>query len=173
MRGQEITDKLDQTGSGIADTITAGGSELADKLAKTGDRIFEVISVDGTKLSDKLMATGEGVADLIQNRTNALSETIDKAAGHIPGAVNHHFLANISPDGTFRSAGELREAFARTLGATRPDQAICYCGSGVTACHNLLAMAHAGLGPAPLFVGSWSEWSADPARPRETGPRPD
>jgi thiosulfate/3-mercaptopyruvate sulfurtransferase len=98
------------------------------------------------------------------------NETIDKAAGHIPGAVNHHFLANVGRDGTFRPADEVRAAFARTLGPEPPDEVICYCGSGVTACHNLLAMAHAGLEPAPLFVGSWSEWSADPARPRETGP---
>ena len=98
------------------------------------------------------------------------NETIDKAAGHIPGAINHHFLTNVGPDGVFRPVEELRAGFARTLGEARPDEVICYCGSGVTACHNLLAMAHAGLDIAPLFVGSWSEWSADPSRPRETGP---
>jgi thiosulfate/3-mercaptopyruvate sulfurtransferase len=62
----------------------------------------------------------------------------------------------------------LRQQFAEVLADHRPDQVVMYCGSGVTACHNLLAMEHAGLPGAKLYVGSWSEWSADPARPVET-----
>lgn len=97
-------------------------------------------------------------------------ETIDRVGGHIPGAVNHHYQTNVAGDGTFQPAEVLRAQFAETLRGRAPGEVICYCGSGVTACHNLLAMARAGLEGASLFVGSWSKWSSDPARPTETGP---
>lgn len=96
-------------------------------------------------------------------------EPIDRVAGHIPGAVNHYYRWNLSPDGTMLPPEELRARFARLLGDRRPQQAIVYCGSGVSACNNLLAMEQAGLPGARLYPGSWSEWSADPARPVETG----
>jgi thiosulfate/3-mercaptopyruvate sulfurtransferase len=92
------------------------------------------------------------------------NETIDKAAGHIPGASNHFFKSNIDAAGTFLPAEVLRENFLKTFAGARPEDVICYCGSGVTACNNLLAMEHAGLRGAKLYPGSWSEWSADPAR---------
>jgi len=97
-------------------------------------------------------------------------EPIDKKAGHIPTAVNHPFATNMSADGTFKTPEELRAHFAPTLGAVPPDQIVCYCGSGVTACHNLLAMEHAGLKGAKLYPGSWSEWSSDDTRPVAVGP---
>lgn len=96
-------------------------------------------------------------------------EPIDKAAGHIPGAINHPFKSSLSDAGTFKSAAELREQFKTSLGNLAPDRIVCYCGSGVTACHNLLALEHAGLPGAKLYAGSWSEWSADGERPIETG----
>ena len=96
-------------------------------------------------------------------------EPIDRVPGHIPGAVNHFFQQNIAADGTFRPAGDLRGALATALGSTPADQVVCYCGSGVTACHNLLAMELAGLHGARLYAGSWSEWSSDPSRPVERG----
>jgi thiosulfate/3-mercaptopyruvate sulfurtransferase len=95
------------------------------------------------------------------------SEPIDKAAGHIPGAVNHPFKSNVTKAGTFRSTEALRESFRTTLGGLSPDHIVSYCGSGVTACHNLLALEHAGLHGAKLYPGSWSEWSSDPGRPIE------
>jgi thiosulfate/3-mercaptopyruvate sulfurtransferase len=91
-------------------------------------------------------------------------EPIDPVAGHVPGAVNHPTSTVAGPDGRLLPAGELRAAFEHTLGAVPPTAAITMCGSGVTACHLLLAMEHAGLGGARLYVGSWSEWSRDPAR---------
>jgi thiosulfate/3-mercaptopyruvate sulfurtransferase len=91
-------------------------------------------------------------------------EPIDKVAGHIPSAVNHPFKSNLSASGTFKTPAELRTQFEVSLADVAPDHAVCYCGSGVTACHNLLALEHAGLHGAKLYAGSWSEWSADPSR---------
>ena len=96
-------------------------------------------------------------------------EPLDPVAGHIPGAVNHPVARNLQPDGTFRPAAELRAGFAALLG-TRPASVVVHqCGSGVTACHNALAMEVAGLPGARLYPGSWSEWCADPARPVARG----
>jgi thiosulfate/3-mercaptopyruvate sulfurtransferase len=103
-------------------------------------------------------------------RFEGRNETIDRVAGHIPGAVNHSYRRNVTEDGVMRPIETLREQFAETLHGRSPDQVVMYCGSGVTACQNLLAMEHAGLSGAKLYPGSWSEWSADPARPVETGP---
>ncbi len=95
------------------------------------------------------------------------TEPIDRVAGHIPGAVNHFYQRNLDDRGTFRTPEELRAAARATLGDTPPDRTICYCGSGVTACHILLALEHAGLRGGKLYPGSWSEWSSDPSRPVE------
>ena len=97
-------------------------------------------------------------------------EPIDPVAGRIPGARNRFNMDNVSPQGTFKSAGELRREFQAVLGDRAPSEAVHYCGSGVAACHNLLAMEVAGLPGGRLFAGSWSEWSADPKRPVEKGP---
>jgi thiosulfate/3-mercaptopyruvate sulfurtransferase len=97
------------------------------------------------------------------------SETIDRAAGHIPGAVNHFFKWNLNDDGTFRRPGEIRERLRESIGDVPPARLVCYCGSGVTACQNLLALEYAGLNGSRLYMGSWSEWSSDPSRPIETG----
>ena len=96
-------------------------------------------------------------------------EPLDARAGHIPGACNRFFKDNLAADGRFKPAGVLREEFTALL-QSRPAGAVVHqCGSGVTACHNLLAMAVAGLDGAALYPGSWSEWSADPTRPIAVG----
>lgn len=92
------------------------------------------------------------------------SEPIDPVAGHIPGAVNAFFMDNLSEDGLFLPPEQLRERFAPLLDGRPAQQAVFYCGSGVSACHNILAIAHAGLGSATLYPGSWSEWITDPKR---------
>jgi thiosulfate/3-mercaptopyruvate sulfurtransferase len=97
------------------------------------------------------------------------TEPIDKTPGHIPGAVNHFFQWNVNERGTFRTPEELRDRMRQSVGDAPADRIVCYCGSGVTACQNLLAMEHAGIPGAKLYPGSWSEWSADPARPVERG----
>lgn len=95
-------------------------------------------------------------------------EPIDPVAGHIPGAVNHFFQSNLA-DGTFRAPSDLRALFAQSLGDVSGSDIVCYCGSGVTAAQNLLALEHAGLKGARLYPGSWSEWVADGSRPIEKG----
>ena len=94
-------------------------------------------------------------------------EPLDKRAGHIPGARSRFFKDNLDAQGRFKPAAELRAAFA-AFGAP-PAQVVHQCGSGVTACHNLLAMEVAGLPGSALYPGSWSEWSSDPARPVAVG----
>jgi thiosulfate/3-mercaptopyruvate sulfurtransferase len=97
-------------------------------------------------------------------------EPLDQKAGHIPGARNFFFQSNLAGDKTFRTPEQLRDQWRVLLGGAEPSQVVMYCGSGVTACHNLLALEHAGLSGARIYPGSWSEWSSDPARPIETGP---
>jgi thiosulfate/3-mercaptopyruvate sulfurtransferase len=97
------------------------------------------------------------------------AEPIDPVAGRIPGALNRYCAENLSAHGTFKDAQALRREFLDVLGGAAPAQVVNYCGSGVAACHNLLAMEIAGLAGAKLYAGSWSEWIADPARPRESG----
>jgi len=97
-------------------------------------------------------------------------EPLDAQAGHIPGALNRFFGDNLGADGRFKPAAALRREFAALLGAAGSgDGVVHHCGSGVTACHNLLAMEVAGLGGSALYPGSWSEWSSDPARPVAKG----
>jgi len=92
-------------------------------------------------------------------------EPIDPVAGRIPGAKNRFNSDNVNADGTFKSPEELKAAFQSVIGERKPSEIVHYCGSGVAACHNALAMEIAGLTGSRVYIGSWSEWSADPARP--------
>jgi thiosulfate/3-mercaptopyruvate sulfurtransferase len=96
-------------------------------------------------------------------------EPLDPVAGHIPGALNRPYTQNVEADGTFKTPEALRREFAALIGETPPATIVNYCGSGVSACHNLLALEIAGLGGTMLYPGSWSEWCADPARPAARG----
>ena len=96
-------------------------------------------------------------------------EPIDPVAGHVPGALNHPSSGVVAADGRLLPPAELARAFAQSLGPVSAADTITMCGSGVTACHLLLAMEHAGLPGARLYPGSWSEWSRDPARPVARG----
>lgn len=98
-------------------------------------------------------------------------EPIDSVAGHIPGAFNRFFKINLNADLTMRPAAELKREFAALIGARAPENVVHQCGSGVTACANLLAMEYAGLTGSKLYAGSWSEWIADETRP-VVPPRP-
>lgn len=100
-----------------------------------------------------------------QERFAGRDEPIDPVAGHIPGALNRPFQHNLDGKGRFKPPAMLAQEYEALLGPRGPAEVVHMCGSGVTACHNLLAMEHAGLAGSRLYPGSWSEWLRDPARP--------
>ena len=102
-------------------------------------------------------------------RYNGSTEPMDPVAGHIPGAHNRFWKNNLGADGNFKSAAVLRAELSELLAGINPASTVHQCGSGVTACHNLLALEIAGLAGGKLYPGSWSEWCADSARPVATG----
>jgi thiosulfate/3-mercaptopyruvate sulfurtransferase len=104
-----------------------------------------------------------------EQRFSGEAEKIDPVAGHIPGAINWVYEENLDFDGTYLPADELRDAYTALLAGVAPEHVVHTCGSGVTACHNVLAMEIARLPGSRLYPGSWSEWITDPARPVATG----
>ncbi|KIO52548.1 sulfurtransferase [Flavobacterium hibernum] len=94
-----------------------------------------------------------------KNRFDGLTEPLDLIAGHIPGAINVPFSENLNEDGFYKSAEDLKQKYSEIIGDKKPENVIVHCGSGVTACHTLLAMDYAGIKIPKLYVGSWSEWS--------------
>jgi len=133
------------------------------------------------RAQDMAVDVGQVLADLQSDRMLILdarsperfrgeNETLDPVGGHIPGAVNRFYFDNLDDDGCFfKPAAELRAEFAELLAGRPAAQVVQQCGSGVTACHNLLAMELAGLSGSKLYPGSWSEWCADPSRPVARG----
>jgi thiosulfate/3-mercaptopyruvate sulfurtransferase len=108
-----------------------------------------------------------------EDRYAGENETLDPVAGHIPGALNRFYFDNLDDAGCFfKPADELRAEFVDLLDGREPTCVVQQCGSGVTACHNLLAMEIAGLSGSKLYPGSWSEWCSDPGRPVATGDQP-
>ena len=102
------------------------------------------------------------------DRFDGTNETIDPRGGHIPGALNAPCADNLTADGRFADRASLRRRFEPLLAGPGDRRTVCYCGSGVTAAHNILAMVHAGLPEPALYAGSWSEWITDPDNPVET-----
>ena len=128
-----------------------------------GSRLF-----DAARVQAHLAAGGTVLDARAAERFRGDIEPIDRVAGHVPGAINRPYADNLA-DGRFKSAAQLAREFNALLGARDADEVVAMCGSGVTACHHLLAMEHAGLPGAKLFTGSWSGWISDPARPVATG----
>ncbi|MCF2490955.1 sulfurtransferase [Dyadobacter sp. CY347] len=121
---------------------------------------YQLPRVDADEVADAAENQDFLVIDVRENyRYVGESEPIDLVAGHIPGAINIPFAGNLDKDGNFLSSEELAEKYKSALGSRDPKHVIVHCGSGVTACHTLLALADAGLEGAALYVGSWSEWS--------------
>ncbi|GAB1595807.1 sulfurtransferase [Lysobacter claricitrinus] len=147
--------------------IETGDVEASDVGAYAGafdhSRLLDTADVEAALLA------GDPVIDArAAERYRGDVEPLDRKAGHIPGAINRPFAMNLA-DGRFRPAHELRAAFDALLDGRTPQTLIASCGSGVTACHHLLAMEHAGLHGARLYKGSWSGWIEDDARPIATG----
>ena len=129
-----------------------------------GDSLVAMVDADGLQKSLGRVTLLDARAG---ERYRGEVEPLDKRAGHIPGARSRFFKDNLGADGRFKPAAELRAAFEAF--GTAPARVVHQCGSGVTACHNLLAMEAAGLSGSTLYPGSWSEWSADPLRPVAVG----
>lgn len=129
------------------------------ELAASADEVAALIGRPGWRLVDA-RAT---------ERYRGEIEPVDKVPGHIPGAANYPFKTSVDDRGLFLPAVELRRRLHEAIGEVETENVLCYCGSGVTACHTLLALERAGLHGARLYPGSWSEWSSDPQRPVALG----
>jgi len=142
----------------------------ADRDGRLGDRPSLVRMIDAPAVLANIDSRECLLVDARSpERYRGEIEPLDPVAGHIPGATNRPFQQNLRPDGRFKPAEVLRGEFATLLAGRAPGQVIQQCGSGVSACHNIIAMELAGLNGSALFPGSWSEWCADPARPVATG----
>ncbi len=154
---------------------TRAGMTLSDGVPRpstgnvaVGDPLVTLVTSDD--LVANLASQSRLVVDArAPERYRGEVEPLDPVAGHIPGAVNHPMALDLEADGRFKDAAALRAGFAATLGDRPPASVVQSCGSGVTACHNLLAMEIAGLPGAALYAGSWSAWCADPQRPVARG----
>lgn len=153
--------------------------ERENRPTRRGDEQRAAVAFDGApresmrQTIDQVQQRGSArilVDARAPERYEGRTEPLDRVPGHIPGARNYFFKQNLSSDGTMLPPATLHEQLSAVLGDAPADQVTMYCGSGVTACHNLLALEHAELPGARLYVGSWSEWSSDPARPVATGP---
>ena len=159
---------------GVAAWVAAGGTLVTESGAPATAPPYPERPALGATISADALAARLGRARLIDARAGERFrgevEPLDNAAGHIPGALNRFFKDNLdASNGRFKPAAQLRAEFAPLLGPAGAADVVHQCGSGVTACHNLLAMEHAGLAGSLLYAGSWSEWSADPARPVARG----
>ncbi len=147
----------------------------AEQALESGENLATAARFEGEPRSDRLVMLEEVASSplLIDSREPARYrgevEPIDPVAGHIPGAVNRCWKENLAENGCFLGSGQLKQQFSLIYTNTAAEDAVFYCGSGVTACHNLLAVSHAGLADARLYAGSWSEWCSSAARPVETG----
>jgi thiosulfate/3-mercaptopyruvate sulfurtransferase len=128
------------------------------------------LAVDAADVLRSLGRPGRVIVDArAPDRYRGENETLDPVGGRIPGSINRCFRENLDPRACFKPPAELRQAYAALLGAAAPDTVVHSCGSGVSACHNALAMEIAGLSGSRLYPGSWSEWCSDPTRPTEKG----
>lgn len=161
---------------GIGAWQAAGGALDTQSAPRTPAPVRELAPQAGWLVqADEVLASLQGRAPAVQlldarapDRFRGENETLDPVGGHIPGAANRFFQLNLQ-EGRFKPAQQLQAEFAAALPGQDLTQLVHQCGSGVTACHNLLALAHAGVPMGRLYAGSWSEWCADSSRPRAVG----
>jgi thiosulfate/3-mercaptopyruvate sulfurtransferase len=154
--------------------VGAGHPVTADEPAIAGTtfnpELQQQSTVDAAFIASHLHCQDIGILDARSaDRFRGENETLDAVGGHIPGAISRHFKHNLDEFGTFKPPATLEREFSSLLGNRSPDTVVHQCGSGVTACHNLLAMEIAGLSGSRLYPGSWSEWCADGRRPIAVG----
>lgn len=144
-------------------------SDLVRRRATTYSGNFDASRLLGAEQVHERLAEGELLLDARPaDRFRGENDFMDRVHGHVPGALNRPYSENMQ-EGRFKSPAQLAAEFRALLDGRSPEQAIMMCGSGVTACHNLLAMERAGLHGAKLYTGSWSGWIEDPARPIAQG----
>jgi thiosulfate/3-mercaptopyruvate sulfurtransferase len=167
--GHEAVALLD---GGLAAWQQAGGAVQSGAVTSPGLPPYRLRTPLVKTIEAAELAASLGTQPLIDARAperfRGEVEPLDAQAGHIPGARNRFFKDNLTPDGRFKPADELRAAFGPLAGAD-PSRVVHQCGSGATACHNIFAMRLAGFGETSLYPGSWSEWSSDPTRPVAKG----
>ena len=150
--------------------VMASGVPATRPTGRFTRRPALVAQVDFAGLLAKLGRPPRLIVDArAPDRFRGENETLDPVGGHIPGAANRFFRYNLAPDGTFKPAAQLRADWLALLAGRAATDVVAQCGSGVTACHNLLALEVAGLPGAALYPGSWSEWCAQPIAPVATG----
>jgi len=146
-----------------------GGIEVRSKSIFT-PRLHPELLASSLDVEASRLDSGSRVIDSrSSDRYRGENETIDPIAGHIPGAISAPYMENFGADGLLLPVDRLRERFGELLGSVPADKTVFYCGSGVTAALNLIALKHAGMGDARLFIGSGSEWITDPSHPIATG----
>jgi len=144
-------------------------SDMVRRRATTYSGTFDASRLLGADQVQERLAAGDLLVDARPaDRFRGENDFMDRVHGHVPGAVNRPYAENMQ-DGRFKSPVQLAAEFRALLDGRSPEQAIMMCGSGVTACHNLLAMERAGLNGAKLYTGSWSGWTEDPSRPTAQG----
>ena len=159
---------------GLAAWAQAGGELVTDLpvVVDSGAYLASLALVQARNADELLAQMSDPRWQLVDARAaerfRGEVEPLDPVAGHIPGAMNRPLQQNLQPDGRFKSFNQLRGEWQALLGEATPKEVVHYCGSGVTACHNLLAMEHAGLNGSRLYPGSWSGWCKDASRPMVT-----
>ena len=157
----------------VGQTIGAQQAELNNNHSILNINSSLSYYIDADQLTLALRTESSLLVDArAPSRYAGKTEPLDPVAGHIPGAINHFYQDNLAADGRFKQPAQLRERFRSIIGTTTPEQVIHQCGSGVTACHNILAMELAGLSGSCLYPGSWSEWCSDSKRAIATGDAP-
>jgi len=159
---------------GIGGRLEAGEAKPLPSAPERNDshapQVNAAAVIDAAEVAARLQDPGFLLIDArAPERFAGSVEPIDSVAGHIRGAVNQPFSANLGADGRFLPAPELRRLWLERLAGRQPERVAAMCGSGVTACHNLLSLELAGLSGAKLYAGSWSEWIRDPTRPIARG----
>jgi thiosulfate/3-mercaptopyruvate sulfurtransferase len=157
---------------------TAAGGALESGEARPGTRQFTArLDAEAVLSSNQVAAALRDPQRMLvdaraSERYAGTVEPLDAVAGHVPGAINYPFTQNLAADGRFLPGSELRRRWQQRLAGRSAEKLIAMCGSGVTACHNLLSLEVAGLTGGKLYAGSWSEWIRDPERPVRTGSEP-